>query len=114
FALADLLARALVLLASIVGGPGFGAATGAGLGIAAFLAAGPVVPAGQWVWAVAVLPAAGLLAGLGALGGKPGAAAGLLVGHLLLTPLAGSGAEVGRSNFECFEYSGVVALGTGT
>lgn len=110
FALADLLARALVLLASIVGGPGFGAATGAGLGIAAFLAAGPVVPAGQWVWAAAVLPAAGLLAGLGALGGKPGAAAGLLVGHLLLTPLAGSGAEIGRAIFECLAAAGGVAF----
>ncbi|OUM98969.1 MAG: hypothetical protein BAA04_00280 [Firmicutes bacterium ZCTH02-B6] len=110
FALASFLARALVLLASLVGGPGFGAAAGAGLGIATFLTEVPLAAFTRPVWAAAVLPAAGLLAGLGALGGKPGAAAGLLVGHLLLTPLAGTGLEIGTAIFECLVAAGCLAL----
>ena len=96
-ALAPLLSRVLVLAAGFVGGAGFGAAAGTGLGMVSFLAAVPSVLPARVPWETAVLAPAGFLAGLGALAGKPGAVAGLLVAHVLLSPLAGSGAEIGRA-----------------
>lgn len=113
-ALAPFVARALLLAVAAVGGPGFGAAAGAGLGLVAFLAVVPGPAPARLPWEAAVLPPAGLLAGLGALlgpgAGKPAAAFGLLLAHGLLAPLAASGAEIGHALLHCLAAAGFLMV----
>ncbi|HEY8417986.1 MAG TPA: SpoIIE family protein phosphatase [Limnochordales bacterium] len=109
-AVAPLFSRLLVLLVAFVGGAGFGAAAGTGLGVISFLAAAPSAVPTRVPWEAAVLAPAGFLAGLGALAGKPGAIAGLLVAHVLLTPLAGSGAEIGHALLLCLLAAAGIAV----
>lgn len=91
YPLTGLLMRALVLIASAVGGMGLSTATATTMSLMAALGTG------GWDWSAVVLSPAGLLAGLGARFGRVGAAAGLLVGHMILSPYAADGFEIALS-----------------
>lgn len=88
YSLSELLMRAGLLVAAAAGGLGVGAAAGAAVGMLSVLGTGSLS------WTVSLLPPAGLLAGLGAQFGRPGAVVGLFTAHLLLSPYAADGRQI--------------------
>lgn len=100
----DVFMRVLLLLAAWAGAMGVGSAAGAAVGLLSVLSAGGMT------WASALLAPAGLLAGLGGQFGRPGALAGLLTAHLLLSPYAANGEQIARALAHSLIAAGLVAL----
>lgn len=104
YSLTEILMRGTLLAAALVGGIGVGAAAGA---TAAMLT---VLGAGGLTWTTALLSPAGLLAGIGAHFGRPGAFVGLLTAHLLLSPYAADGGQIAAALTHCLLAGGLIGL----
>lgn len=88
YALDKLLTDTFLLIAAVIGGPGLGAAAGAGGGLLTLISGAGLG------WEAALLAPAGLLAGLGGRLGRTGAVAGMITVQLLLSPYADSGRQI--------------------
>lgn len=104
YSLQHLLMRGSLLVAAVAGGLGVGAAAGAAMGMLAVLGTGSLS------WTAALLSPAGLLAGLGAHFGRPGAVAGLFTAHLLLSPYADDGQQIASALAHTLLAAVVVAV----